>query len=172
MATIDGLTGAFNRSHFMNLFTQEVKRTRRYDQELSVLAFDLDFFKKVNDTYGHHGGDLVLQAFTEVVQKELRESDFLGRLGGEEFCVVLVQTGKDGALLLAERLRFVTEAMRVPCDDEIIGVTVSIGVTEWSEGDLETEDILKRADRALYAAKEAGRNQVKFLLKGELPGTK
>ena len=83
-----------------------------------------------------------------------------------------MQTGKDGALLLAERLRLVTEVMRVPCDDEIIGVTVSIGVTEWSEGDLETEDILKRADRALYAAKEAGRNQVKFLLKGELPGTK
>lgn len=172
LATIDGLTGAFNRSHFMSLFTHEVKRISRYDQKLSVLAFDLDFFKKVNDTYGHHGGDLVLQAFTEVVKNELRETDLLGRLGGEEFCVVLVQTAKDGALLLAERLRLVTEAMRVPCDDEMIGVTVSIGVTEWSKGDLKTEDILKRADRALYAAKEAGRNQVKFLSKKELPRTK
>lgn len=172
LATIDGLTGAFNRSHFMSLFTHEVKRISRYDQKLSVLAFDLDFFKKVNDTYGHHGGDLVLQAFTEVVKNELRETDLLGRLGGEEFCVVLVQTAKDGALLLAERLRLVTEAMRVPCDDEMIGVTVSIGVTEWSKGDLKTEDILKRADRALYAAKEAGRNQVKFLNKKELLRTK
>ncbi len=167
LATIDGLTGAFNRGHFMNLFTHEMKRTIRYDQDLSVLAFDLDFFKDVNDTYGHHGGDLVLQAFTEVVKTELRESDFLGRLGGEEFCAVLVQTGKDGALQLAERLRLVTEAMRVPCDDELIKVTVSIGVTEWSEGDLETEHVLKRADKALYAAKAAGRNQVKILLKGE-----
>jgi len=172
MARIDGLTGAFNRSHFMNLLTHEVKRTSRYEQELSVLAFDLDFFKDVNDTYGHHGGDLVLQAFTEAVKKELRESDYLGRLGGEEFCVVMVQTGKNGALLLAERLRLVTEAMRVPCDGEMIKVTVSIGVTEWSEGELETEDILKRADRALYAAKEAGRNQVKLLPKGELAGIK
>jgi len=170
LATIDGLTGAFNRSHFMNLFTHELKRTRRYDQDLSILAFDLDFFKDVNDTYGHHGGDLVLQAFTEAVKGELRETDFLGRLGGEEFCVVLVQTGKDGALLLAERLRLVIEAMRVPCDGELIKVTVSIGVTEWFEGDLETEHILKRADKALYAAKEAGRNQVKILLKGELTG--
>lgn len=168
LATVDGLTGTFNRSHFMNLFTHEVKRTTRYDQDLSILAFDLDFFKDVNDTYGHHGGDLVLQAFTEVVKTELRENDFLGRLGGEEFCVVLVQTGKDGALLLAERLRLVVEEMRVPCDGELIKVTVSIGVTEWSKGDLETEDILKRADKALYAAKEGGRNQVKFLLKGEL----
>lgn len=167
LATIDGLTGAFNRSHFMNLFNQEVKRTVRYEQKLSVLAFDLDFFKNVNDTYGHHGGDLVLRAFTEVVKKELRESDFLGRLGGEEFCVVLVQTGKDGALLLAERLRHVTQAMRVSCDGASIQVTVSIGVAEWSKGDLETEDILKRADRALYAAKEGGRNQVKFLFKAE-----
>jgi diguanylate cyclase (GGDEF)-like protein/PAS domain S-box-containing protein len=168
LATVDGLTGAFNRGHFMNLFTHEMKRTIRYDQDLSILAFDLDFFKDVNDTYGHHGGDLVLQAFTEVVKKELRENDFLGRLGGEEFCVILVQTGKDGALLLAERLRFVVEEMRVPCDGRFIKVTVSIGVTEWSEGDLETEHILKRADRALYAAKEAGRNQVKILIKDEL----
>ena len=167
LATVDGLTGAFNRSHFMDLFTQELKRTIRYGQDLTVLAFDLDLFKDVNDTYGHHGGDMVLQAFTECVKKELRESDFLGRLGGEEFSAVLAQTGNDGAQLLAERLRLAVEKMQVPCDDEMIKVTVSIGVAEWSVGDVKTEDLLKRADRALYAAKEAGRNQVKFFLKGE-----
>ncbi|MFT5697577.1 MAG: diguanylate cyclase (GGDEF)-like protein/PAS domain S-box-containing protein [Desulforhopalus sp.] len=163
LATTDALTGVFNRSHFMNRFTQEMTRSIRYDQALTVLAFDLDFFKKINDTYGHHGGDMALQAFTDVVRKELRKSDFFGRMGGEEFCAVLVQTGKDGALLLAERLRLAVELMRVPCDGELIKVTTSIGVAQWSGTDMQTEDLLKRADRALYAAKGAGRNQVKHL---------
>ncbi|BHH82106.1 sensor domain-containing diguanylate cyclase [Desulforhopalus sp. 52FAK] len=161
LATTDALTGVSNRSHFMTCFEREVRRTIRYKHAMTVLAFDLDFFKKVNDTYGHHGGDLALIGFTDVVKKELRDSDFLGRLGGEEFSAVLVQTDEAGAVLLAERLRQAVEQLKVTCDDRIIQITVSIGVAEWRADDKDTEDLLKRADRALYAAKNAGRNQVK-----------
>ncbi len=162
LATTDGLTGVHNRSHFLDCFSRELRRVIRYKQAMTVLAFDLDFFKNVNDTYGHHGGDLALQAFTKVVQQELRESDFLGRLGGEEFSAVLVQTDEDGAQLLAERLRRAVECLKVPCDGKIIQFTVSIGVAEWNSEETDTGELLKRADRALYAAKYAGRNQVKI----------
>lgn len=162
LATTDALTGVYNRSHFLDCLNHELRRATRYRQTLSVLAFDLDHFKNVNDTYGHHGGDLALQGFTEVVQGELRESDFLGRLGGEEFSAVLVQTDEDGAQLLAERLRIAVERLQVSCDGKIIQFTVSIGVAEWNSKESDTDELLKRADRALYAAKYAGRNQVKI----------
>jgi len=162
LATTDGLTGVCNRSYFMECFNREVRRGIRYHHPITVLAFDLDHFKSVNDTYGHHGGDLALQAFTAAVQKELRESDIFGRLGGEEFSAVLVQTNVDGALLLAERLRLAVEALRVPCDDQIIQFTVSVGVAQWQAEDSDAEDLLRRADRALYGAKFSGRNRVKI----------
>lgn len=161
LATTDALTGVSNRSHFLACFEHEIRRTIRYQHAMTILSFDLDFFKNVNDTYGHHGGDLALMAFTEVVKKELRDSDFFGRLGGEEFSAVLVQTDETGAVLLAERLRQAVEQLKVSCDGRIIQITVSIGVAEWSADDKDTEDLLKRADRALYAAKNGGRNQVK-----------
>lgn len=160
LATLDGLTGVYNRSYFMDCLNQELRRSIRYQYPLSVLAFDLDFFKNVNDTYGHHGGDLSLQAFTAAVEEELRESDVFGRLGGEEFSAVLVQTDEEGAELLAERLRQAVESLEVGCDGKIIRFTVSIGVAQWRPEDRDSEDLLKRADRALYAAKFAGRNRV------------
>lgn len=162
LATTDGLTGVCNRSYFMDCYYLELRRAMRYEHPLTVLAFDLDYFKNVNDTYGHHGGDLALQAFTATVQEELRESDIFGRLGGEEFSAVLVQTDVEGAQPLAERLRLAVEALEVPCDDRTITFTVSIGVAEWNPEDSDPGELLKRADRALYAAKFGGRNRVKI----------
>ncbi len=162
LATTDGLTGVYNRNHFFSLFQQEFRRAERYDQPLSVLVMDIDHFKAINDTYGHHAGDRVLAMFAEVASSILRDEDFLGRLGGEEFGVVLIQTSIDGATLLAERLRRVVETMAAECDGQTIRVTVSTGGTAMARDDREIETILKRADQALYAAKREGRNLVRF----------
>lgn len=160
IASTDSLTGIFNRGHFMLLAAQEIKRRIRYGHPLSILLFDLDYFKDVNDTYGHHSGDKVLQDFTQCIEQELRDSDIFGRLGGEEFAAIIVDTQRAETSQLAERLRQKIEDLEITSDDHLIRVTVSIGCTEWQEGDLEVEDILKRADKALYRAKEGGRNRV------------
>lgn len=164
LATTDGLTGVYNRNHFLALFQQEFRRAERYDQPLSVLVMDIDHFKAINDTYGHHAGDRVLAMFAEVASSILRDEDFLGRLGGEEFGIVLIQTASDGATLLAERLRGVVETMVAECDGQAIRVTVSTGGTAMTRDDREVEALLRRADQALYAAKREGRNLVRFKL--------
>lgn len=162
MALYDGLTGVLNRMSFLEKFTKEAVRARRYGGSLSILAFDLDRFKRINDTFGHHVGDQVLTTFTATVESELRGSDFLGRLGGEEFCALLVETGYEGALRFAERLRKAVEGTDVICGEHVVRVTVSVGVAEWQGTDEEIKEVLIRADRALYKAKHAGRNQVKY----------
>lgn len=162
LATTDGLTGSYNRSHFLNLFGQELRRADRYSQPFCLLVFDLDHFKSVNDNYGHQAGDQVLAAFAGIISSALRDSDLFGRLGGEEFGVVLVQTDHDGASLLAERLRIAIEKMRVTCGGTAIQVTVSIGGTQWQSSDRQIEPVLNRADNALYEAKRNGRNRVCF----------
>ncbi len=163
LATIDGLTGTYNRCHFLQLFSQELKREERYGMPLCLLIFDLDHFKAINDTYGHQIGDKVLEECARVVDSTLRETDIFGRLGGEEFGVVLLQTDLDGARLLAERLRSAIETMRVDCEGGTIRVTVSIGGTQWDRNDRKVEVIMNRADNALYEAKRRGRNQVCFM---------
>jgi diguanylate cyclase (GGDEF)-like protein/PAS domain S-box-containing protein len=164
LATTDGLTGVYNRNHFLALLQQEFRRAERYDQPLSILVMDIDHFKAINDTYGHLAGDRVLAMFAEVASSILRDEDFLGRLGGEEFGVVLIQTSSDGATLLAERLRGVVETMVAECDGQTIRVTVSTGGTAMTRDDREIETLLRRADQALYAAKREGRNLVRFKL--------
>ena len=162
MATIDGLTGTYNRSQFLHLFNQELRREERYGLPLCLLVFDLDHFKAINDNYGHQTGDRVLEEFSRVVSSTLRDTDIFGRLGGEEFGVVLLQTDREGAKLLAERLRIAVEKMRVVSEGSIIEVTVSIGGTQWERHDRKIEVIMNRADNALYEAKRKGRNQVCF----------
>ena len=162
LATIDGLTGTYNRCHFLHLFSQELRREERYGMPLCLLIFDLDHFKAINDTYGHQTGDRVLEECARVVDSTLRETDIFGRLGGEEFGVVLLQTDLDGARLLAERLRAAIEKMRIACEGVNIRVTVSIGGTQWDRNDRKVEVIMNRADNALYEAKRRGRNQVCF----------
>lgn len=162
LATTDGLTGVANRSHFLHVFSSEFIRAERYGQPLAVLAFDLDKFKTINDTYGHHAGDEVLKQFAETIGAELRGNDYFGRLGGEEFSAILVGTECKGAELLAERLRKRVEAQVVVFEGYRISYTVSIGCSSWQRGDKESEDILKRADKALYRAKNLGRNRVEL----------
>lgn len=161
LAATDALTRLPNRRHFLARLEEELGRVHRYpEQETALLMLDLDHFKRVNDTWGHTVGDRVLQAFADVLRQTPRGADLPGRVGGEEFALLLPNTGHDAACAAAERVRRQVEAMRVPLDsDEPIAITVSVGVTRLQPGD-SAESALHRADQALYRAKAAGRNRV------------
>ncbi len=163
LAAIDGLTEILNRRSFMERSSMELKRAFRHHTPTSLLMIDIDHFKNVNDTYGHHVGDEVLRSLARRLAGELRREDLLGRIGGEEFAALLPQTGMEGALLAAERLRLAVENMSIPCDGWEIRITVSIGAgLQEEERVQDLERLLKRADRALYAAKQNGRNRVEM----------
>jgi diguanylate cyclase (GGDEF)-like protein len=156
----DPLTGINNRGYFMELLTLEAERSRRFDRTFSVLMVDLDHFKKINDTFGHAAGDAALQSFVTVLQScGLRQTDFWGRLGGEEFAVALPETPLDQALLPAERLRCILAETPVAHADASFTVTASIGISCYLPGDT-LDSLLNRADQAMYQAKEQGRNRV------------
>lgn len=160
-AHLDYLTGLSNRHHFMAQGKVELSRAIRYDTPLSLLMFDIDFFKKVNDTYGHQVGDTVLQAVSKVCQDTMRQVDVVGRLGGEEFAVIFPETRSDEALEVAERLREAIAKTEVTIPVGLpIHLTVSIGVTTLSNKDVNIDMLLHQADKALYEAKETGRNKV------------
>jgi diguanylate cyclase (GGDEF)-like protein/PAS domain S-box-containing protein len=160
LATTDVLTGAFNRRHFMELAGAEVDRARRHDRPMVALMLDIDHFKRINDTYGHPVGDVAIRALADVCAHEIRNEDVLGRLGGEEFAIVLTETNMDSALLAAERLRLAIAAIQVPSDQGIVSFTTSIGVAGRLEDDTTIDAMLSRADMALYSAKRSGRNKV------------
>lgn len=164
LATTDDLTGLINRRQFLELCDDEMQRARRYRQPLAFLELDLDFFKRINDAYGHAAGDKVLKALTRVGQDCLRDVDHFGRLGGEEFGVLLPNTDAEGALRLAGRIVEAVAACEVPAGELILRFTTSIGVTALGEGDLGFEEVYARADKALYEAKAAGRNCARSLL--------
>ena len=152
----DYLTGAMNRRGFMEQFEQELNRAARYNSSLSLIWFDLDNFKAINDRYGHHRGDEVLRSTARQVFGLIRQVDIFSRMGGEEFCILMPETSIDGAMEAAEKLR---QAFAVcDCGDEL-RVTASFGVDEYRQGD-SVESLLKRVDDALYQAKLAGRNRV------------
>jgi diguanylate cyclase (GGDEF)-like protein len=121
---------------------------------------DIDYFKSINDTYGHHAGDVVLKVFSETARTALRVNDVFGRLGGEEFAALLPQTGLEEGLEVAERLRAAFAALSVRVDEAVISFTVSLGVTQVRASDRDMEEVLNRADEALYRAKRMGRNRV------------
>ncbi|MDD2921391.1 MAG: GGDEF domain-containing protein, partial [Anaerolineales bacterium] len=134
---------------------------------LSVILFDLDHFKKVNDTYGHAVGDAVLRRVVQVARAELRSSDVIGRYGGEEFVVIMPMTSAQQAYQLAERIRAAVESLRVPTQKGDVAVTVSLGIAEllrlpyMPNGEAESlDDLVRRADEAMYAAKNSGRNRI------------
>ena len=160
LATTDPLTGAANRRHFFETAELEIQRSQRNKGPLSVLMLDIDHFKRINDTYGHHIGDLALVEVVKTCKKAIRISDSLGRLGGEEFAVLLPETDRAQGQLLAERLRQEIAAIALEASGEVVRLTVSIGVAEFARDALSLEETLKRADQALYQAKEGGRNQV------------
>ena len=160
LATTDQLTGLRNRAHFMDSAAAELRRSDRFTRELTMLMIDLVFFKQINDRYGHAAGDEALRVFSRVLVSETRAFDLLGRIGGEEFAVLLSETGSEAGAQIAERLRQAVElASFVFHDRGAIRFTVSVGVAPRRAGD-SLDALLARADAALYRAKHAGRNRI------------
>lgn len=156
----DSLTGLLNRRAFEHLLGRECQRLQRFGEQFSLLILDIDHFKRINDRLGHAAGDAVLAAVAQTLQSHAREVDRVARFGGEEFCVLLPRTSNDGALQAAERLRAAINHITIPWDDDIISVTVSTGLACAEHPGESTEDLLQRADQALYQAKSEGRNRV------------
>lgn len=160
LAATDALTGLMNRRRFFQRLEAEVARAARFSRPLSVAMVDVDHFKRVNDTYGHATGDAVLRAVAQTLREALRAMDAVGRVGGEEFAVLLPETGLEAAAGVLERIRQAVAGLEVmAADGRQVRVTVSAGVAAWQAGE-EAEAALRRADAALYAAKSAGRNRV------------
>lgn len=161
LAMTDELTNLYNRRAFMLTLDKELATASRFNRDLSVLAIDIDYFKNVNDRYGHSGGDTVLQYFAQVALKSIRAQDTLGRIGGEEFAIILPETTIDCAKIIAERFRRSVEDISIAHELGTIKFTVSIGIACFDEQSKNSKRIVNNADAALYAAKGAGRNQVK-----------
>jgi diguanylate cyclase (GGDEF)-like protein/PAS domain S-box-containing protein len=157
----DFLTGIANRRTFFEAAELELERWRRFPRPLSVVAIDADFFKNINDTWGHAAGDDVLRNLARTLAENVREIDVVARLGGEEFAALLPSTDLAGAIRLAERFRGAVESQRVRHGDAEIGYTVSIGIASMEAGVSGVDQLLKLADDALYAAKRAGRNRIR-----------
>jgi diguanylate cyclase (GGDEF)-like protein/PAS domain S-box-containing protein len=162
LATTDSLTGLLNRRAFFEQLERERNRLARYQGEASILMLDIDHFKRVNDTYGHAAGDMMLRHVVMLTNDLLRESDIFGRLGGEEFAILLPATPREGALGIGERIRATLELHPLAYNDNQIPITISIGLSIMTTEDINTEQALSRADRALYAAKRHGRNRVEI----------
>ncbi len=160
MARIDGLTGVYKRDYFTHVFEAEIQRARRYGRELSVMLLDLDHFKNVNDSYGHDAGDRMLRQVALNIAGACRASDLVCRWGGEEFLLVLPETGLKEALVVAERIRKMVSEASVATERGSVACTVSIGLACLSERTGNLDDLVKLADRALYRAKRRGRNRV------------
>ncbi len=158
LASTDSLTHIYNRSKYDEIITREIERANRYKRFLSMIIFDVDFFKKINDTYGHLVGDQALKTLVSLTKEKMRGTDYLIRWGGDEFILILPETNLEGAKGLAERIRVFIAEHKL---DDIESLTVSLGVAILCEGD--TEHILfKRADEALYRAKINGGNRVEI----------
>ncbi|MDV7339826.1 sensor domain-containing diguanylate cyclase [Terasakiella sp. A23] len=161
LASTDVLTGVNNRRHFIDLCEREIKRAKRYENPLSLIMLDIDHFKNINDTHGHAVGDEAIRVMTKLCIDSLRDTDVIGRIGGEEFAIILPMTDITGAWQIAQRIRQAAENHSFKIDDETLcEFTSSFGVTELKDGDTNPDDLLKRADIALYAAKSQGRNRV------------
>lgn len=167
-ATLDALTGFNNRRQLEERIKQEVSSAKRQKRNLCAIMTDIDFFKSVNDTYGHATGDLVLKAVSRVIKLQLRDYDIAGRYGGEEFSIILPYTRILEAKMVAERLRKAVENTKIDIskvnnetNDKNISVTISLGIAEYENGDDE-HTILQKADKALYKAKEGGRNKAEI----------
>jgi len=161
LSSVDPLTGLFNRRHFMGVLESEFKRMQRYDTPLAFVMLDIDHFKRLNDAHGHQAGDDVLRDLGGLIREQTRAADVPGRYGGEEFCVLLPQTGLKGAAGFAERVRRAVEEHRFPTEEGELRVTASLGVAACpAPGVDRAQDLIGRADDALYQAKAEGRNRV------------
>ena len=165
-ATLDALTGFYNRRQLQERLKQEVSSAKRQKRNLCAIMTDIDFFKSVNDTYGHATGDLVLKTVSKIIKHQLRDYDIAGRYGGEEFVILLPFTKLEEAKMVSERLRKAVENTKIDISkinpdkpNKFINVTISLGVYEYQNGDYE-KTLIRNADKALYIAKETGRNKV------------
>ena len=159
-ASTDPLTGIMNRRAFMDIFDKEMKNARLRKINLSCLIIDIDHFKKVNDSYGHHIGDKVIRIIAEKMAQHTRSMDKIGRIGGEEFAILMPNTEARTAYQIADRLRGYIEKDELTFENKTIKITVSIGLTHRKDGEADTQIVLQRADSALYEAKRNGRNRV------------
>jgi diguanylate cyclase (GGDEF)-like protein len=159
LSRTDRLTQLNNRGYWEECLTQEFSRFKRYQTTCSVIMFDIDHFKKVNDTYGHQAGDEVIRQVSQALRDNLRQTDIAGRYGGEEFGVILGNTCADSAVIFCERVRKQIEAMEVVYDGKIIKFTISLGISQAVESTDSYMAWLEQSDQALYASKEGGRNQ-------------
>lgn len=158
LAKTDGLTGLLNRRSLFEVATQEFSRARRYNRIISILMLDIDHFKRINDTYGHPVGDAVIQEVASILKETLRETDFIGRYGGEEFAVILPETTLEQASEVAERIRYRIHEQTITNEFNSLQVTVSLGIATLKAEMNSVEEMLKQADQALYQAKSNGRN--------------
>ena len=163
MASTDPLTGLLNRRRFLEQAESDFQRSQRYQHELAVVMLDIDHFKAINDSHGHFAGDQVLVAMSRATENLLRNTDNLGRWGGEEFVILMPETPLAGAAILAERLRVELARLAVDTTGGALRFTVSAGVAARGGCDAGITDILQRADSALYAAKHDGRNRIQVL---------
>jgi diguanylate cyclase (GGDEF)-like protein/PAS domain S-box-containing protein len=165
LSRTDELTGASNRRYFLDKSEDVICMMKRYQRPVSMMIADLDNFKSINDNYGHRAGDLALKAFAEICRGEIRESDIFGRLGGEEFGLMLPETTIQEAQVLAERILNATNALEIRLDGQAIRFTVSIGLIELDADDTSLNKVIHRADLAMYQAKAQGRNRIVTAIK-------
>ena len=160
LATTDSLTGLYVRQYFSERLGEELQRSKRYKLKLALLMIDIDDFKQANDTYGHLVGDVILKSLGAILKESTREIDLVSRYGGEEFTVGLPETGADGALIVAERIRRRVAENIFKAYDEKLKITVSIGISVYPKDSAKTRDLIERADKAMYTAKKMGKNLV------------
>lgn len=158
-ATRDALTGIFNRGHFTEMANVEIDRARRFAEPLSLAMIDIDHFKNINDIYGHAAGDKVIVALAQGVTRYIRKIDIVGRIGGEEFALLLPRANKQPALEVAQRLRLVLSQKKIDLGETEVSFTVSIGVAALRPTTRDLQDLMRNADAALYKAKREGRNR-------------
>jgi diguanylate cyclase (GGDEF)-like protein len=160
LACLDGMTGLNNRRHFLALADMEWSRVKRYGRPLAALMMDIDFFKSINDRYGHPAGDDVIKVVADILQKQKRSSDVVGRMGGEEFALLLPEASLESAAAAGERLRRLVADRPIDVGDVELQITMSVGAAACHGETCDIEQLLKEADTALYEAKRSGRNRV------------
>ena len=165
MASKDGLTGVFNHALLIELFEKELSKQERNCGNIAFVMLDIDFFKKVNDTYGHISGDKVLKELSEILTSSTRNSDIVGRYGGEEFGIILPEITAENAYQLCERIRQAVENHDFSTGKDIIKITISMGIFfKDSKNTINSQSMIKKADEALYKAKQNGRNRVEVFV--------
>ena len=158
LTTVDGLTQIFNKRYFMETLEREISRAQRYQRALSLIMFDLDHFKSVNDTYGHLAGDYVLKHLAGVIKNRIRREDVLARYGGEEFAIILPEIDHQHALVFAEKIRRLVERTSFNFENTALPITISVGVSTATADVAGPDELIRLADEKLYEAKAAGRN--------------